>query len=66
MFTPMNEDKTKRLSFKDSEVKVLFGEINNRELGLKAIVEIKGIAYKIFGIACDLPRCYFDVKIYSA
>lgn len=63
VFTPMNEDRTMRLNFPRSEVNVIEGELGQRGVGLKAIVEILGKRYCVYGAPCDIPTCQCDAFI---
>jgi len=62
-FTPLNETKTKRLKFKDSEVELLSGERHLRGRGVHATVKIRGKIYQVIGKACSLPHCFCDAYI---
>ena len=61
--TPMNEQRTERLRFNASDVKVLSGNIDQRGLGYHGTVAIKGKLYKVYGKSCDLPHCQCDAYI---
>ena len=62
VFTPLNENNI-RLKFKDSEVKVLSGDISKRGLGYKGTIKIKDEQYKVYGKSCGIPNCNCDAKI---
>lgn len=63
VFTPLNEQRTERLEFKQSDVKVLKGNLHQRGLGYHATVEIHGKVYRVIGISCGLPHCQCDAYI---
>ncbi len=63
VFTPINEEGTMRLNFKSSEVEVVTGDIDQRKLGLRAVVRIGGKNYKVFGKACGLLGCHCDAYL---
>jgi hypothetical protein len=60
VFTPREWGTNKRLSFRESEVETLTGDINQRRRGIKATVRIRGVTYKVLGGACDMPWCMCD------
>ena len=62
IFTPRNEAH-QRLRFLKSEVEFLPGYKDERGLGLKGKVRIKGVLYNVYGAACDAPRCQCDAVI---
>ena len=61
-FTPWNEDKTKRLSFKTEEITVVDGALLTNGRGKQATVEIDGKTYEVFGEPCGLG-CRCDARI---
>ena len=63
VFTPMNEGRTKRLSFPVSSVKIISGDIHARGLGYHATIEIDGIRYKVIGRSCSMQRCACDAEL---
>lgn len=63
VFTPLNHDKTKRLSFPMSDVVVIDGNLDLRIVGYKATVSIHGVKYFVFGCPCDLGNCNCDAYI---
>ena len=63
VFTPLTEDRSKRLRFNRDSVQVIKGTLGNRELGYKATVEIYGTLYKVYGTECDLPNCNCDAYV---
>lgn len=63
VFTPLNEQRTKRLQFNMSDVTVLDGNLSVRGRGYKATVIIKGTTYKVFGASCGLPNCMCDAYL---
>lgn len=65
-FTPLNSERTERLSIPADEVTVISGSLETRELGKKAVVSINGKTYEVFGVPCDLPGCNCDAVIQDA
>ncbi|NHW45935.1 hypothetical protein HAV21_03360 [Paenarthrobacter sp. MSM-2-10-13] len=63
VFTPLNADRTERLSFPKSEVVLLGGDLDTRGSGKKAIVAINGTTYEVYGIDCGLSGCVCDAYI---
>jgi hypothetical protein len=62
-FTPLNAERTQRLEFNRDDVKLISGNLHARRLGMKAVIEIHGEKYKVYGISCGLPNCQCDAKI---
>lgn len=60
VFTPMNESQTERLSFEDSEVETVSGDLSMRGYGLHAVVKIGGVEYEVHGADCGSPGCVCD------
>lgn len=54
VFTPLTEDRTRRLNIPLSEVNILKGDLFARVKGKKATVEIKHKKYEVVGISCGL------------
>ncbi|MBK3559775.1 hypothetical protein JHN55_25265 [Streptomyces sp. MBT56] len=63
VFTPLNADRTKRLTFDAKDVEVLSGDLNVRGLGKKAVVRINGRTYQVYGASCSFPQCACDAFI---
>ncbi len=63
VFTPLNSSRTQRLRFNAEDVKTISGNPFVRKLGKKAVVEIKGKRYQVYGAACSLPQCVCDAYI---
>lgn len=63
VFTPLNETKTERLRFERESVKVISGSLDVRGHGKKAVVEIQGKRYGVYGISCGLSGCICDAYI---
>jgi hypothetical protein len=63
VFTPLDATRTKRLRFKRSDVTVLSGSLDVRDIGKKAHVRIDSVVYDVYGCACDLPHCQCDAYI---
>ena len=62
-FTPMNEQRTKRLHFRRNDIRVLAGNLFERGYGYHATIAIKGSVYNVYGISCGLSGCVCDAYI---
>ena len=63
VFTPLDATRNKRLCFKLSDVVVLNGDLDIREIGKKARVRIGTEVYDVYGHPCDLEGCNCDAYI---
>lgn len=63
VFTPLNAQRTKRLSVPKSEVFLLSGDLDRRGSGKKATVAINGTTFEVYGIDCGLSGCECDAYI---
>jgi hypothetical protein len=63
VFTPREYGTNKRLRFNRDDVEILDGNLNQRGLGLKAIVRINNETYKVLGRSCGVPNCQCDAVI---
>lgn len=63
VFTPRDKETNRRLRFDRKDVRIISGELGRRGLGLKAVVEIKGQQYKVYGASCSAPHCQCDAII---
>lgn len=66
VFTPLlNSKNGKRLKFDmEKEINVIWGSLEVRKLGLKAIIEVGNITpYAVYGCDCGLKGCECDSYI---
>lgn len=63
VFTPLMPDLEKRLTFNLEDVRVISGDLDQRGVGEKAIVEIYDETYRVIGIDCSLENCACDAYI---
>lgn len=64
LFTPRDYDTDQRLRFDAKDVLVVGGEPDRRRgPGVKGIVEINGVRYRVYGASCGLPNCMCDSRI---
>lgn len=60
LFTPLNAERTQRLTFPIEQVLLEWGSLHYRMVGAKAGVSIDGKRYTVIGTDCDLEGCTCD------